>query len=71
MFASLVRSCISQIFSNLRVAVLFCMLLDVLTTVIKVVGSRVRAVGFADELVAGWEGQTGSIANLGMVKFRC
>jgi hypothetical protein len=47
------------------------MLLDVLTTMIKVVGSRVRAVGFADELVAGWEGQTGSIANLGMVKFRC
>ena len=47
------------------------MLPDVMATMIKAVGTRVRVVGFADELVAGWDGRTGSIANVGMVKFGC
>jgi hypothetical protein len=48
MFASLVCSCLSQIFSDICVAVLFCMLLDVMATMIKVTGARVGVVGFAD-----------------------
>jgi hypothetical protein len=47
------------------------MLLEVMTTMIKVVVARVGVVGLADELVGGWEGRTGSIANAGKFKFRC